>query len=407
MVKLFASEEEMNESTNNNEGDLAVVYGVKLTPVTTNTIVNTVSFPKQVILSEAVTSEINGLFTYDEDPPAAIQPELWQYLVLLTPTEYKVYRQNIDTIVEYTSTDGITYTRVTELDNDEYTFDLVNRWYASWDNIVLDSFCVNKINYFGGLYEYIQYTSSDFYLPDYSTLTYSNQINIEIGQNIASLDRFKPIIDALPRKDYTDCDIVYDGTNYYVLPYLAGAYFSHCYYDTDTGIMYYTIDIDAQSASDYLELPPKIYVLNNNFEISDTIDTSTLNEPIFKWGANPTVCYKITEVDLNSETMFVRVNYIQSNMLYEARGVCYGQGIGEDITRYRTHYFFNITNIIKYKYELVPTQLTLNNSNQLSKDIIAYGQSGIVEGTLEPSPLTEEQYNKALDTSQKILGIEQ
>ena len=232
-------------------------------------------------------------------------------------------------------------------------------------------------------------------------------INIEIGQNIASLDRFKPIIDALPRKDYTDCDIVYDGTNYYVLPYLARAYFSHCYYDTDTGIMYYTINIDAQSASDYLELPPKIYVLNNNFEISDTIDTSTLNEPIFKWGANPTVCYKITEVDLNSETMFVRVNYIQSNMLYEARGVCYGQGIGEDITRYRTHYFFNITNIIKYKYELVPTQLTLNNSNQLSKDIIAYGQSGIIEGTLEPSPLTEEQYNKALDTSQKILGIEQ
>ena len=60
-----------------------------------------------------------------------------------------------------------------------------------------------------------------------------------------------------------------------------------------------------------------------------------------------------------------------------------------------------------YGYTLAPTQLTLNNSNQLSKDIIAYGQSGIVEGTLEPSPLTEEQYNKALSTSQKILGIEE
>ena len=150
----------MNESTNNNEEDLAVVYGLKITPITTNTIVNTVSFPKQVTLSEAVTSQINGLFTYDEDPPEAVQPELWQYLVLLTPTEYKVYRENINTIVQYTSTDGITYTRVTELDNDEYTFDLVNRWYTSWDNTILDNFCVNKIDYFGGLYRYVQYTSN-------------------------------------------------------------------------------------------------------------------------------------------------------------------------------------------------------------------------------------------------------
>ena len=203
MVKLFASEEEMNESTNNNEGDLAVVYGVKLTPITTNTIVNTVSFPKQVTLSEAVTSEINGLFTYDEDPPEAVQPELWQYLVLLTPTEYKVYRENINTIVQYTSTDGITYTRVTELDNDEYTFDLVNRWYTSWDNTILDNFCTSQTYQFGGIFKYSAGQRDINYLEMYGNVVVTNPQEFTADTYSLELTKIRTIID----KIYEDTNI--------------------------------------------------------------------------------------------------------------------------------------------------------------------------------------------------------
>lgn len=84
----------------------------------------------------------------------------------------------------------------------------------------------------------------------------------------------------------------------------------------------------------------------------------------------------------------------------------FGENVGEHLLNVNSAWV-SMKGAETYGYTLAPTQLTLNNSNQLSKDIIAYGQSGIVEGTLEPSPLTEEQYNKALDTSQKILGIEQ
>lgn len=115
-VKLFHSQEKMTEDLNNlgEVGDLSILYNTEYNNVQSGEIVNTVVFPETVIFSEAISTTITGEFV-------CIGEEEWNYTVTLTPTSYISSRTYMtETImVEYTSEDGITYTRVTELKDNE------------------------------------------------------------------------------------------------------------------------------------------------------------------------------------------------------------------------------------------------------------------------------------------------
>ena len=149
-IKQFSTVEEMQSDTNAKEGDLAVVYDSNKN-VRTNNIVNTVTFPQIVTLDTVITEEITGAIL-------CLSDRLWDFTVTLTPTSYSIHRETTGssalTIVEYSSENGITYNRVTSLENDLYTFDLVDGWQTEWENIVLNEFMIQYPPTFDGFYEH-------------------------------------------------------------------------------------------------------------------------------------------------------------------------------------------------------------------------------------------------------------
>ena len=116
-------------------------------------IVNNVIFPQTITLDEAVTSKITGEFVCDDGTEAGSQ---WNFQISLTSTGYKASREVMgpeEVMVEYESTDGITYNRITPFENNEYTFDLVDGWSTSYTDSILGKFMLIKAKNFNGIYQ--------------------------------------------------------------------------------------------------------------------------------------------------------------------------------------------------------------------------------------------------------------
>ena len=112
-VKQFNTVEEMNASTGNKDGDLAVVYRNEMKPVSNGDTITSITFPKTVVFTEAITSEYRGRLGNSSEPRI--------YLDIRLNASYCDMSDMDGTIPEitYTSTDGITYTR-TDTNADTY-----------------------------------------------------------------------------------------------------------------------------------------------------------------------------------------------------------------------------------------------------------------------------------------------
>ena len=107
-IKTFNSIAEMNASTGNEAGDLAVVYKESTGHLEGNDAITAWTFPATVVLDEAYTGNAaSGLYWFDPFISDS-------YYCTLTPTSAR-FEMNGSGIVfnaRYTSTDGITYTLV-------------------------------------------------------------------------------------------------------------------------------------------------------------------------------------------------------------------------------------------------------------------------------------------------------
>ena len=149
-VKLFKTIDEMNEDTTvTKEGELAVVYGNETAPATVDSIFDTVVFPKTVILPSAYTTDI--------DVQLRAQNGSAYMYVFLTQTAFSIEYSSMDIQAQYTSTDGITYTRTTlsgsvvSGDTATFTNPLIVYEPDYWDDNVGYFMQVSSSN-FGGLY---------------------------------------------------------------------------------------------------------------------------------------------------------------------------------------------------------------------------------------------------------------
>lgn len=384
-IKLFETVEKMQADTTAKEGNLAVVYGKEIQNMTVDMEVTTITFPETVTLPTAFTDNTYcRLRAVDDSVMFDGQCQLSK-----TSFRFNGWSDNGMIRVEYTSTDGITYTRTRfQGDNGDLTnpVDLgvtVKVESASEWNDNFGYFMQTGGMYFEGLFEYSPYLDkNEQYLPDYSTLSYiDNSISIKTGKNIITIDQVKAIINALNKKDYVAYDIVYDGTYYYILPYIKSASFGNCYYDTDNAKLYFAISARAQTdGSPYFEsIPPMIYVLDSNLKLHSTIDTSTLSTTIFVWGASSSNQYKVTELPLNNQTMILGVRNSNNVITVSNESFFYSSGIGAGVTS-SAAYTFRETYVTKYRWEAAPTQLTLENVNELLPGKIAYGKNGVVTG---------------------------
>ena len=158
-VKLFDTVEHMQQDADAQEGDLAVVYGNEVQPVTEESKFDSCIFPNVVVLDEAVTSTTYGSFgTVD------MSMGYFDGFVTLSPTAYTIegYSDTGAINIQYTSSDGITYTR-TDGGNDLVEFGVVIQWQPAYGQFKSDygKFMLITSNYFSGFYKYTHYEDED------------------------------------------------------------------------------------------------------------------------------------------------------------------------------------------------------------------------------------------------------
>ena len=123
-IKQFASIEEMNASTGNQEGDLAIVYSQLLTPVTQQTIFNNLVIPQTCILTNGFTED-EYFCAFDNQETMAI-----------VRVESSVLEQNV--VVDIAA-GLITGEAQYEIENDRKTLRLISQFGFTNNKIAFDS----------------------------------------------------------------------------------------------------------------------------------------------------------------------------------------------------------------------------------------------------------------------------
>lgn len=153
-AKIFDTVENMQEDTTSQEGDLAIVYGEKISNITAQSEFDVCTFPQTVVLPSAFTDNIYTMFGSIDDSV------MFDGSVMLNATEFRFdgYGENDMISISYSSEDGITYTR-TDGGEENIDFGTVIKCYNAEEfEPALGYFMIVIGDYFGGLYEYRQVT---------------------------------------------------------------------------------------------------------------------------------------------------------------------------------------------------------------------------------------------------------
>lgn len=171
-VKQFNTVEEMSASTGNKDGDLAVVYRNEMKPVSNGDTITSMTFPKTVVFTEAITSNYNGILRNSSEPIIYLN-------IQLNASNFAIMDM-YGTIpgIEYSSTDGITYTRT---DSNEDTYEIGETTVRGLNEHICKFIQIGG-NVFEGLYEYDIKTSkyaftidgNTFFLPEDFVSKYSD-----------------------------------------------------------------------------------------------------------------------------------------------------------------------------------------------------------------------------------------
>ena len=150
-IKLFKTVEEMQADPEASEGDLAVVYRSEIQSIEENSIFSSCTFPSTVTLDTAFTGHAYGSFR-------SVDPNVFDTSANVSPSSFRFRGYGDEEIrIEYSSSDGITYTRT---DGGDETIDFgtdikFEAMMEPW-NDVFGQFMKIGGKYFDGLYEYKQ-----------------------------------------------------------------------------------------------------------------------------------------------------------------------------------------------------------------------------------------------------------
>ena len=148
-IKLFETEQAMQADPDASEGDLAVVYREELTGVTEESEFDSCTFPNTVVLDSAFSDDIYGSFR-------GTGSSLFDGTIDMSSSGFSFNGFGDKRIrVQYTSSDGITYTR-TDGGEELQEFGTTIQWDSGMEsfNSVIGNFMKIGGNYFEGMYEY-------------------------------------------------------------------------------------------------------------------------------------------------------------------------------------------------------------------------------------------------------------
>lgn len=182
-VKQFSTVEEMNSSTGNTEGDLAIVYRSEVQNATVDSRFQVATFPDTVVLDTALTDYVEVRYR------AVDSSVMFDCMGQLDSSMFSMdcYTESGSVRITYESSDGITYTRTDTTGNPvdfgtEIYYEMAERW-----NDAIGKFIQIGGSTFEGLYKYnennwvlapsqLTATSDDVY-----TQTFYGKDGAEIG----------------------------------------------------------------------------------------------------------------------------------------------------------------------------------------------------------------------------------
>lgn len=363
-VKLFETVEKMQADTTAKEGDKAVVYRSDIKSVSNGDTITSITFPKTVVFTEAITSDYYGRLRNSSEPRIYLD-------IQLDASRFMLYDMN-GTIrgIGYSSTDGITYTRT---DSNEDTYEIGETTVEDLDEHIC-KFMQTGGNVFEGLYEYDIKTSkyaftidgNTFFLPEDFVSKYSDS-SYDDGLGARPFyDYGGAVIEIL---EYDEHNII---TNFNWYQSGGGDQLRQLQKD---GKMYFAADT-------YGGLSIRHY--NNGTMTCDNYGSNSSDNHL-DW--NPSPGYELL---CNSGSgKFRAIKEITSNTklgLFETHANSYWNDIkyvysvdnnAASITT-TPSYISNTHDIAAYN--IAKTQLTLKNVNELLPGKIAYGKNGIVTG---------------------------
>ena len=427
-VKLFETEEEMQADSTAQEGDLAVVYRQEIQNMTAETQTQYITFPETVVLPEAFTE---SMFTAIR---AVDSSAIFEGSVVLNSRFFNFtgYLETESIGVQYNSVDGITYTR-SKFTGD--SGDLTNpvdlgtqvqiqvNYPEDW-NDALGYFMQIDRNTFDGLYKYGSYPLKGTYCNSYNTNTELNSIpylspsisrpnEVEYDYNIiivtdSHLDTsgLYKVIDkckVLWHSGYGK-DAVYNGKQGILITLYEPSYAESSSTNLNLVLEEYDFTIDTNPTSkqiirnwdDISIFPSPVYVVQNRSSANDSYNNRwyfTSYENVDYTGNGHPSTYKHT------------IYTVPNNITLPISHTGYSKP-GEIISKVGADYYVNVyTN----RYEIAPTQYTLQSSEQLLSGVIAYGKTGNIIGSASmdyTGTISPDEYNTALETAKTISGKE-
>ena len=378
-VKLFKTQEEMQADTTAKEGDLATVYRSDIKSISNGDTITSITFPKTVVFDTTITSSYNGRLRNSSEPRIYLN-------IQLDASRFSLFDMN-GTIreIEYSSTDGITYTRT---DSNEDTYEIGETTVEGLDEHIC-KFIQVGVNVFEGLFEYssykdktkiklplmsglnIQYNSSSSTI---SSVTFNKEFSDEINftKLVSVYNKF--ISDtSTPSKAFIYLDnnnnlkfvqncnmLCYDkNVNFLGASVTVST-------ETDVTAKIYSIDLENETYTLDTELEPSGYVYNNSSYNWNYYNLDNKTIPFNIINSKPTNFSNICIGDTtSSKTSYTK--YIEENDCYV------------DTSSYLT----------------APTQLT-TATDEVYKSVF-YGKNGVETGTL-----TEKVSNLFTDLNAKI-----
>lgn len=398
-VKLFETVEDMQADANPQEGDLAVVYREDIQNMTGDTQTQYITFPETVILPETVTARYNCRLRAIDDNA------FFDGDIQLSSTSFRFngYSEVGMIRVQYTSTDGVNYTRTNfqgdsgDLTNPVDLGTSVGVYMSEEWNDNLGYFMLIGGMTFDGLYKYGNYPLEDTYCNSYNTNTELNSIPY-LSPSISRPNEVEYDYNIIIVTDsHLDASGLYKVIDKCKVLWYGGGYGKDAVYNGKQGILVILYEPSyAESSSSNLNLVLEEYdfTISTNPTSKQIIrnwdDISIFPSPIYvaqlrssssepynhKWYFTS---YENADYTGNGHAVSYKhtIYSVPSDITLPISSAGYG-GKPEGITTKDGAYYY--TNVYTNRYEPAPTQYTLTSSNQLLPGISAYGKTGNIVG---------------------------
>ena len=312
-IKQFSTIEEMQADPTAKEGNLAIVYRSEVRNATLNSRFQVATFPNTVVLDTAITDYVEVRYR------AVDSSVMFDCMGSLDSSSFRMdcYGEAGEIRIQYTSSDGITYTRTDTTGNPVNFGTEIYYAYAEMWNDAIGKFIQVGGNVFEGLYKYSEYTeplivklsktSGLSYNPDTNEISTRESILVDINKILSIVK------DKISMTDFSIFSLDETNTKFGIFYQTSGnskqVGHSECYYATEQEV-YVVTSVNFDTYAHHLITIDTINLTFVDEELS-IVSTERFNVPVYSLGVRISIDNE--NVRLLNNTIYVYTSKSEEN----------------------------------------------------------------------------------------------